>query len=72
MTDPGAAHSHRLGAKMPHINKQQSYFSACCLQSGGLDKAEEYTPVAATELGTAAAWAHRYPHIKKQGAQAAT
>ena len=25
--------------------------------------------MAATELGTAAAWAHRYPHIKKQGAQ---
>lgn len=36
-------------------------------ESGGLDKAEEYTPVAATELGTAAAWAHRYPHVKKQG-----
>ncbi|DBA92418.1 hypothetical protein WJX77_007770 [Trebouxia sp. C0004] len=36
-------------------------------EEGGLDKAEDFTPPAPTDLGTAGAWAHRYPHLKKQG-----
>ncbi len=40
------------------------YFTAN--EEGGLDKAEDFTP-APTDLGTAGAWAHRYPHLKKQG-----
>ncbi|KAL3148750.1 hypothetical protein ABBQ38_014161 [Trebouxia sp. C0009 RCD-2024] len=41
------------------------YFTAN--EEGGLDKAEDFTPPAPTDLGTTAAWAHRYPHLKKQG-----
>ncbi len=41
------------------------YFTAN--EEGGLDKAEDFTPPAPTDLGTAGAWAHRYPHLKKQG-----
>ena len=41
------------------------YFTAN--EEGGLDKAEEFIPPAATDLATMAAWAHRYPHLKKQG-----
>lgn len=41
------------------------YFTAN--EEGGLDKAEDFTPAAPTDLGTAGAWAHRYPHLKKQG-----
>ncbi len=41
------------------------YFTAN--EEGGLDKAEDFTPPAPTDLATAGAWAHRYPHLKKQG-----
>lgn len=41
------------------------YFTAN--EEGGLDKAEEFAPPAPTDYATAAAWAHRYPHLKKQG-----
>lgn len=44
------------------------YFTAN--EEGGLDKAEDFTPPAPTDLGTTAAWAHRYPHLKKQGTAA--
>ena len=41
------------------------YFTAN--EEGGLDKAEEFAPPAPTDYGTSGAWAHRYPHLKKQG-----
>eukprot|EP00877_Chromochloris_zofingiensis_P003995 jgi/Chrzof1/13597/Cz08g03200.t1 len=34
---------------------------------GGLDKAEDFTPQPAREMGASANWVHRYPHLKKQG-----
>ena len=46
------------------------YFTAN--EEGGLDKAEDFTPPAPTDLATTAAWAHRYPHLKKQGGNAAS
>lgn len=41
------------------------YFTAT--EDGSLEKAEEFSPQEASEMVTPAAWAHRYPHIKKQG-----
>lgn len=41
------------------------YFTAN--EEGGLDKAEEFAPPAPTDYGTSGQWAHRYPHLKKQG-----
>ncbi|KAI8464163.1 MAG: flagellar radial spoke protein 4 [Monoraphidium minutum] len=36
-------------------------------EDGGLDKAEEWSPLPDREMGAAANWAHRYPHLKEQG-----
>ncbi|KAK9828684.1 hypothetical protein WJX72_001516 [[Myrmecia] bisecta] len=41
------------------------YFNAG--EEGALEKAEEFTPQPAAEMGSAASWSHRYPHLKKQG-----
>lgn len=36
-------------------------------EEGGIEHAEDFTPLPAREAGAAANWCHRYPHLKQQG-----
>eukprot|EP00775_Hariotina_reticulata_P011489 gene11489-11632_t len=36
-------------------------------EDGGIENSEEFSPLPAREMGSAANWSHRYPHLKQQG-----